>query len=80
MARPRDDKRAEILAFLERYISAPGYSPTYDEIAAGVGLQSKSHVGYYLDSLVDEGKISRRVGSPRALGVISHGLRGLKVG
>jgi SOS-response transcriptional repressor LexA len=59
-----------ILAYVQDYIHANGYAPTYDEIAAGVGLRSKCNVGYYLDRLVDEGALTRRAGSPRALALL----------
>jgi len=46
-----------------------GRPPTYDEIAALVGV-SKANVAHHLSVLAREGKISWRKGEPRSLRVI----------
>jgi repressor LexA len=76
----RAEMRAKILMFIEGFRAENGYAPTYEEVAAGVGLLSKSSVAYYLDGLETAGLISRRVGCPRTLRVTDDGMNGTRVG
>lgn len=57
-----------VLDFMREYIRDNGYSPTYDEIRIGLGLNSVSTVSKHLDSLEAQGLVARRTKySPRAI-------------
>ena len=60
----------KILAYIEGYLLSVGYPPTFQEIAEGCNISSKSTVSYYLDKLVGEGKITKKPGIPRSICVI----------
>jgi repressor LexA len=62
--------RDQVLEFVESFLDRNGYPPTYDEIRESVGLSSKSHVDYYLQSLEEEGLIERRPRTPRGLRLV----------
>lgn len=47
----------EILAYIKRYMKATGFTPTYREIAAVMGLKSVSSVSNYMMKLEDAGLI-----------------------
>jgi repressor LexA len=66
----RKNYRSEVLGFVERFVEDNGYPPTLDEIRDSVGLCSKSHVGYYLDGLEEEGLIERKPRTPRGLRLV----------
>ena len=66
----RKNYRSEILGFVEGFVEDNGYSPTLDEIRESVRLCSKSHVGYYLDALEEEGLVERKPRTPRGLRLI----------
>jgi len=70
VANVRRDYRGEVLGFVERFVTDNGYPPTMDEIRESVGLCSKSHVGYYLDVLEEEGLVKRKPRTPRGLRLI----------
>lgn len=62
----------EILEWIELFISTKGYAPTYREIMEGVGLSSTSQVSWYIDELVEEGKLKREAGQARTLRVVKE--------
>jgi len=49
----------KILAFIDGFIKDHGYSPTMREIGEGVGITSTSHVSYWIDKLVEEGRLTK---------------------
>ncbi|HVN22873.1 MAG TPA: transcriptional repressor LexA [Syntrophorhabdales bacterium] len=51
--------RARVLQFIRRFREKKGYAPTVREIAEGCKISSPSVVQYHLDSLEQEGLISR---------------------
>lgn len=53
------DRQQKIYEVIRDYCAENGFSPTYDEIAAQVGLASKSGVTTYIDALVAEGLVRR---------------------
>lgn len=59
--------RERILSFITDYIESRGYSPSYREIAKGVGLRSASTVLHHLGSLAAEGSIGFRPNTPRSI-------------
>lgn len=48
----------DIVHFIDDYTQVKGYSPSYREIAAAVGLKSISSVVDYLNQLQSEGRIT----------------------
>lgn len=60
----------EILEWIELFIETKGYSPSYREIMEGVGLSSVSQVAWYIDELVEEGKLQKEAGQARTLRVV----------
>lgn len=51
------NKQAEILKFLQQFLSENGYAPSVREICAAVGLRSTSSVHYHLNELKRRGLI-----------------------
>lgn len=74
MIRPTK-KQHEILTFIANYIESYGYSPSYQEIADGLGLKSKATVALHIKNLIDRGHLSKRFNSTRSLEVVKHGRR-----
>ena len=52
------ERKMEILNFITTCLDEQGYSPTYREIGANVGLRSTSSVARYIEQLKDEGKLT----------------------
>lgn len=52
-------RQRDVLVFIVRYAGLHGYSPTYEEIAAGVGLSSKGNVAALVERLTGRGLLSR---------------------
>lgn len=52
-------KQANLLAFLKAYVEDHGYSPSYEEMAAAVGLQSKSGVHRLIQGLHEQGLVTK---------------------
>ncbi|MBN1139421.1 MAG: repressor LexA [Anaerolineae bacterium] len=67
MEQHRKNRRGKVLEFVEEYIAAWGYAPSYDDIRRGLGLSGRSHVNYYLDALERDGHIERTPRIPRSL-------------
>ncbi len=63
----RSEARERVYDFLVEYIQDHGYSPTLDEICAGLELASKSTVHYHLMKLRYQHRISFRKGKARTI-------------
>lgn len=61
----------ELLQFIESYITDKGYSPSFAEIAEGIGLKSKAPVHDMVQRLADRGYLSFTPGKARSI-VILH--------
>ncbi|MFR9232230.1 MAG: LexA family protein [Eisenbergiella massiliensis] len=61
--------REEIREYIIRYIQKHGYSPTFQEIGAAVGLKSKSSVSAHIQKMLETGMIETdaEFGVPRAI-------------
>jgi repressor LexA len=55
----RSKRQREILNFIAEFIETKGYSPSYQEIASGLGLASKGAVARHIESLESAGLLSR---------------------
>ncbi|WP_054309987.1 MarR family transcriptional regulator [Mesorhizobium sp. 1M-11] len=65
-------RQSELLAFLKAYQAANGFSPSYAEIAAHLGLNTRSSVNRMVDALQARGAIRRRKGLKRSLEIIEN--------
>ena len=54
----REERQQQICAYIADYYDRNGYSPSYREIADGVGLRSTSSVHDYIKQLEEEAKKS----------------------
>lgn len=63
-------KQKRILDFIVDFTDKNGLSPTYREIAAGIGLKSVSSVAEHIDNLVALGAIRKNSESVRLLEVV----------
>ena len=70
-------KQARVKAFLVAKIAETGTTPSYQEIATGLGMKSKSGVHAILSALEARGHIERLPGRHRAIRVIDDAASGL---
>lgn len=66
------EKEYELYKFLIDYIKENGYSPSYKEIAEGIGIKSRSTVMEKLQRLQKKGKIQMKASSPRAIRILGY--------
>lgn len=57
-----NERKNEILLFVNRFNDINGYSPSYREIAEAVGLKSVSTVAHYVRQLEKDGRLVQRKG------------------
>lgn len=65
-------KQLALLDFLEGFTEAQGYSPSYREIMAGLGLSSVSAVAEHVDNLVSKGVLRKVPGAARSLEILDY--------
>ena len=70
--KPLTLKQQSVLNYIEEFVTAHHYPPTYEEIRCGLGLSTKSLVDYHLTALEEAGFIHRERSTPRGLRLI-HG-------
>lgn len=63
-------RQDEILAFIVKYNSDKGFSPSIREIASAVGLSSSSTVAGHIDRLIAKGLVKKEPYAARTLKVI----------
>lgn len=63
-------KQQEMLVFIDEFISAHGYSPSYREIASGLNYTSVATVALHINNLIKRGHLAKRDNSARSLEVI----------
>ena len=61
-----------VLDFLQDFTEENGYSPSYREIMAGLGLSSVSAVAEHIDNLVDKGVLKKVSGAARSLEILDY--------
>lgn len=64
-------KQKELLTFIEDFIAAHGYSPSYREIMAGTGHTSVATVSLHVNNLIKRGHLAKRDRSARSLEVVN---------
>lgn len=57
----------DLLKFIEGYIVDHGHSPSFSEIAEGIGLKSKGPVHDMVQRLVERGRVSFTPGRARSI-------------
>ena len=71
MTAKSDDKELQTLQFISEFVSKFNYPPSVREICANVGFRSTASAQYYLNKLVENGKIRRNTGKNRTLEIIA---------
>lgn len=64
-------KQKELLTFIEDFIAAHGYSPSYREIMNGTGHTSVATVSLHINNLIKRGHLQKRDRSARSLEVVN---------
>ena len=65
-------KQLAVLDYLQDFAEENGYSPSYREIQAGLGLSSVSAVAEHIDNLVEKGVLKKVPGAARSLEVLDY--------
>lgn len=60
-------RQRDVLDFIRSHQGEHGVTPTYDEIAAGIGLSSKSGIARMIDGLEERGFVTRLPGRWRSI-------------
>lgn len=65
-------KQQNLLNFIQDFTEENGYSPSYREIVAGLGLSSVSAVAEHINNLVEKGVIKKVPGAARSLEILDY--------
>lgn len=65
-------KQHELLKFIREFIDEHEYSPSYREIADGMGYNSVATVALHVNNLIERGQLTKRDKSSRSLEVVVH--------
>ena len=68
-------RQKEILDFLESFVMRNGYSPSFEEIARGMGLKSLATVHKHITNLEKKGMLDRVHNRSRSIDVLPPGTR-----
>ena len=68
-------RQKEILDFLESFVTRNGYSPSFEEIARGMGLKSLATVHKHITNLEKKGMLDRVHNRSRSIDVVPPGSR-----
>ncbi len=63
-------KQYELLVFIDRHLKQTGFSPSFEEMKAALGLRSKSGIHRLISALEERGFLARRHHRARALEVL----------
>lgn len=63
-------RQYQTLQFIKSFIKKNGFSPTYEEIAQGIGVAHKSRVFYLLRGLKERGAVSMLPNRQRTIRVV----------
>jgi SOS-response transcriptional repressor LexA len=67
-------KQKELLNFIEEFIGAHGYSPSYREIMVALNYNSVATVAVHVNNLIKRGHLKKRDHSARSLVVVKANL------
>lgn len=65
-------KQYEVLAFIEHFTKVYKYSPSYREIAEGLGYTSIATIALHVNNLIKRGHLTKRENSARSLEVVKR--------
>lgn len=65
-------RQRDLLDFIRSYIAKHESAPSYDEMAAGIGLRSKSPISDIIDALVERGAIDRLPNRARTVTLVEQ--------
>jgi repressor LexA len=68
-------RQKEVLDFLEAFVNRNGYSPSFEEIARGMGLKSLATVHKHISNLEKKGLLDRVHNRSRSIDVLPPGTR-----
>src|SRR5579863_9503330 len=68
-------RQKEVIDFLESFVSRNGYSPSFEEIARGMGLKSLATVHKHITNLEKKGLLDRVHNRSRSIDVLPPGTR-----
>jgi repressor LexA len=68
-------RQKEVLDFLESFVARNGYSPSFEEIARGMGLKSLATVHKHITNLEKKGLLDRVHNRSRSIDVLPPGTR-----
>jgi repressor LexA len=68
-------RQKEILDFLESFVMRNGYSPSFEEIARGMGLKSLATVHKHITNLEKKGLLNRVHNHSRSIDVLPPGVQ-----
>jgi repressor LexA len=68
-------RQKEVLDFLESFVMRNGYSPSFEEIARGMGLKSLATVHKHITNLEKKGLLDRVHNRSRSIDVLPPGTR-----
>jgi len=68
-------KQKELLNYIEDFIDAHGYSPSYREIMKALNYTSVATVSLHVNNLIKRGHLKKRDHSARSLEVVSPSLK-----
>ncbi len=68
-------RQKEILDFLDSFVTRNGYSPSFEEIARGMGLKSLATVHKHISNLEKKGMLDRVHNRSRSIDVLPPGAR-----
>ena len=65
-------KQLAVLNYLQDFTEERGYSPSYREMMAGLGLSSVSAVAEHVENLVEKGVLKKVPGAARSLEILDY--------
>ncbi|MBB6306250.1 LexA family protein [Xanthobacter tagetidis] len=74
MTAPMTSRQKTVLDFIRSHVERKGFSPTYAEIAAAVGIKSKGGVARMVECLVERGAIRVLTNRARGIALVEPGL------
>jgi len=65
-----EDRKQAIYNFIDDFTKKNHYPPTIREIGNAIGVHSTSMILFYLNQLIDDGRIDRKEGISRGIWII----------